>query len=391
MQADQMLALVYDKSTMPWDTTRGLEKRAVGRPVLDPGDDPRDADRVIIKTIYAGFCGSDRGIWNRNSFKGMIFESLKRQRATRRVIGHEMVGEVVEVGERAAAEYGLRPKDVVSTESHIICGVCYQCRIGQTHICANDTIIGIGQDGCFAEYVKLPAQTLWPTDPRKLDLRVAALQEPFGNAVHAASVADLRGKTVAVFGCGTIGLFVVMVARALGATRVVGIEPNAKNMAMARDLGADAVIPLDPSRIARNGWSSDKELVGAVREAFGGIGADVSLEMAGYNTSVNNAIQSTRRGGDVILFGLKQGNFRIQALDRMIVSGITLHSVIGRRLFQDWYTTRNLLEDRTNGIQDRILEVILGGGDAALMHAEDFAPDRFETILAAWPKPILQF
>ncbi len=391
MHADPMLALVYDKSTMPWDTTRGLEKRAVNRPRLDPAHDARDADRVIIKTLYAGFCGSDRGIWNRNAFKGMIFESLKRQRATARVIGHEMVGEVVEVGERAAAEHGLRPKDVVSTESHIVCGVCYQCRIGQTHICANDIIIGIGQDGCFAEYVKLPAQTLWPTDPRKLDLRVAALQEPFGNAVHAASVADLRGKTVAVFGCGTIGLFVVMVARALGATRVVGIEPNPKNRAMARQLGADEVISLDPGRIARNGWSSDKELVSAVREAFGGIGADVSLEMAGYNTSVNNAIQSTRRGGDVILFGLKQGNFRIQALDRMIVNGITLHSVIGRRLFQDWYTTRNLLEDRTNGIQERILEVILGGGDAALVHAEDFAPDRFEDVLAAWPKPILQF
>src|SRR6056297_4224094 len=100
-----MLALIYDKSTMPWDTTRGLEKRTIGRPVLDPGQDPRDADRVIIKTVYAGFCGSDRGIWSRNSFKGMIFESLKRQRATRRVVGHEMVGEVVEVGERAAAEY----------------------------------------------------------------------------------------------------------------------------------------------------------------------------------------------------------------------------------------------------------------------------------------------
>jgi len=391
VQPDQMLALVYDKSTMPWDTTRGFEKRAVFRPVLDPARDPRDADRVIIKVIYAGFCGSDRGIWSRSAFKGMIFESLKREQATTRVIGHEMVGEVVEVGGRAAAEHGLRPKDIVSTESHIICGVCYQCRIGQTHICANDIIIGIGQDGCFAEYIKLPAQTLWPTDPRKIDLRVAALQEPFGNAVHAASVADLRGRTVAVFGCGTIGLFVIMVARALGATRVIGIEPNPKNAAMARALGADDVIALDPARQARNGWSSDKELVGAVREAFGGIGADVSLEMAGFNTSVNNAIQSTRRGGDVILFGLKQGNFRIQALDRMIVNGITLHSVIGRRLFQDWYTTRNLLEDRSNGIQERIASVILGGGDEAVVHLDDFTPGGFEEVLAAWPKPLIRF
>jgi threonine 3-dehydrogenase len=391
VQPDQMLALVYDKSSMPWDSTRGFEKRAVPRPVLDPRRDPLDADRVIVKVLYAGFCGSDRGIWNRTAFKGMIFDSLKREEKTTRIIGHEMVGELVEVGERASGQFGYRPKDIVSTESHIICNVCYQCRIGQTHICANDIIIGIAQDGCFAEYLKLPAQTLWPTDPRKIDLKVASLQEPFGNAVHAASVADLRGKSVAVFGCGTIGLFVIMVARALGATRVIGVEPQAKNIAMARALGADDVIPVDLSQSARNGWSADKDLVRQVREAFGGIGADVSLEMAGFNPSVNNAIQSTRRGGDVILFGLKQGNFRIQAMDRMIVNGLTLHSVIGRRLFQDWYTTRNLLEDRSNGIQERILSEILGGAEEAVVHIEDFTAPGFEEILAAWPKPLIQF
>jgi len=391
LKHDQMLALVYDKSTMPWDQTRGFEKRAVPRPVLEPARDPGDADRVIIKVIYAGFCGSDRGIWSRVAFKGMIFDSLKREEKTVRVIGHEMVGEIVEVGDRAARTYGYRPKDIVSTESHIICNVCYQCRIGQTHICANDIIIGIGQDGCFAEYLKLPAQTLWPTDQRKIKLKVAAVQEPFGNAVHAATTADLRGKSVAVFGCGTIGLFVIMVARALGATRVIGIEPNPKNIAMARELGADDVIPLDAQHAAKNGWSADQDLVRQVREAFGGIGADVSLEMAGYNTSVNNAIQATRRGGDVILFGLKQGHFKIQALDRMIVNGIALHSVIGRRIFADWYTTRNLLEDQSNRIQQRIHDVILGGGEEAVVHIADFTPAGFEQTLAAWPKPLIQF
>lgn len=387
MNHDQMLSLVYDKSTMPWDNTRGFEPRVSTRPVLGPGDE----DHVIVKVIYAGFCGSDRGIWNRMAFKGMIFDSLKREGRTTRIIGHEMVGEIVEVGSRAVATYGYRPKDIVSTESHIVCNVCYQCRIGQTHICADDVIIGIGRDGCFAEYIKLPAQTLWPTNQRKIDLKVAAVQEPFGNAVHAASAADLRGKTVAVFGCGTIGLFAIMVARSLGATRVIGIEPQPKNIEMARELGADDVIPIDLSQSAKNGWSADKHLVSQVREAFGGIGPDVSLEMAGFNTSVNNAIQSTRRGGEVVLFGLKQGNFRIQAMDRMIVNGITLHSVIGRRLFRDWYTTRNLLEDRTNGIQNRILDVILGGGEEAVVHIQDFSFDEFEKTLAAWPKPLIQF
>jgi threonine 3-dehydrogenase len=115
------------------------------------------------------------------------------------------------------------------------------------------------------------------------------------------------------------------------------------------------------------------------------------MEMAGFNSSVNNAIQATRRGGEVILFGLKQGNFHVQAFDRMIVNGLTLHSVIGRRIFETWYITRNLLEDRTNGIQDRIYEVILGGGEDSVVHIDEFTPAGFEKTLADWPKPLIQF
>ena len=386
-----MKCLVYDKSSMPWDNSRGLVRQELPSPQLAESTHPEDAENVLVKVIYAGFCGSDRGIWNRTAFKGMIFDSLKREHKTTRIIGHEMVGEIVAVGSRVTPNFGYQIKDIVSTESHIICGTCYQCRIGQTHICSQDTIIGIGRDGCFAEYIKLPANVLWPTDPRKIKMKVAALQEPFGNAVHACTVADLRGKTVAVFGCGTIGLFVIMVARALGATRVIGIEPKAANQKMASLLGADEVIPVQLSDNGSQAWGADKDLVAEVRKSCGGIGPDVAMEMAGFNTSVNNAIQSTRRGGEVILFGLKQGNFHIQAFDRVIVNGITLHSVIGRRIFETWYITRNLLEDRTNGIQDRIADVILGGGDDAVLHIDEFTPDAFEGLLAAWPKPLIQF
>ncbi len=391
MAAEMMKCLVYDKSSMPWDKTRGFQKREMPTPVLDERQDPEDAENVLVKVVYAGFCGSDRGIWSRTAFKGMIFESLKKNKNTTRIIGHEMVGEIVGVGSKVTSRYNLNIKDIVSTESHIICGNCYQCRIGQTHICDKDVIIGIGRDGCFAEYIKLPANVLWPTDPRKIKMKVAAIQEPFGNAVHACTTADLRGKTVAVFGCGTIGLFVIMVARALGATRVIGIEPNPGNVKMAKQLGADDVIQLDLSRSAPHGWSADKALVSQVREAFGGIGADVSMEMAGFNSSVNNAIQSTRRGGEVILFGLKQGNFHIQAFDRLIVNGITLHSVIGRRIFETWYIGRNLLEDKSNGIQEKISNIILGGGDNSVVHIDEFTPESFEDTLKAWPKPLIQF
>ena len=386
-----MKALVYDKSAMPWDKTEGFVRRDMPRPALDETADPTDGDNVVVKMIYAGFCGSDRGIWHRTAFKGHIFESLKREGATTRIIGHELVGEIVEVGSRVPARFGYRPKDIVSSESHIICGTCHQCQIGQTHICARDSIIGISRDGCFAEYIKLPARVLWPTDKKKIKLKVAAIQEPFGNAVHACMTADLRGKTVGVFGCGTIGLFVIIVAKALGATRVIGLEPVAKNREMALAVGADVVIPLDMTRAKKNGWAADKDAVQAVRDEARGIGVDVALEMAGFNNSVNNAIQSTRRGGEVVLFGLKQGNFHIQQFDRVIVNGLTLHSVIGRRIFGTWVVTRNLLEDKANGIQKHIHQVILNGGDDTIVHIDDFEPGSFAKKLAEWPKLLIQF
>ncbi len=386
-----MQCLVYDKSSMPWDRTRGFIRQDLPQPHLDESHNPSDAEAVLIKVIFAGFCGSDRGIWNRTAFKGMIFDSLKREHQTTRIIGHEMVGEIIATGSRVQSRWGYSPKDIVSTESHIICGTCYQCRIGQTHICSQDVIIGIGRNGCFAEYIKLPANVLWPTDSRKIGMKVAALQEPFGNAVHACTTADLRGKTVAIFGCGTIGLFAIMVAKALGATRIIGVEPKASNREMAHALGADEVFPLEIDPDHPHSWAANKAVVAHVRQACRGIGADVAMEMAGFNSSVNNAIQSTRRGGEVIFFGLKQGNFHIQAFDRVIVNGLRLHSVIGRRIFETWYTTRNLLEDRSNGIQDNIHDVILGGGDDAVVHIEDFQKELFENTLAAWPKPLIQF
>ena len=132
-------------------------------------------------------------------------------------MGHELLGEVVEVGAEAYRDYGLRPGDIVAAESHIVDDTCYQCRVGDKHVCATAQIIGISVDGCFSELVKLPGKTLWPTDLTKIRPEVAVLQEPFGNAVHACTKVNLRGQSVAIIGLGTIGLFAVPIARALGA------------------------------------------------------------------------------------------------------------------------------------------------------------------------------
>jgi threonine 3-dehydrogenase len=386
---DSMWALTYNRKTDPWEKTTGLRRTEVPRPVLDEAKDYRDSGMVLIRTRFAGFCGSDRGIWFRRAFGDMILKSLDRDKKDVRVVGHELLGEVVSVGSMAAREHGFQPGDTVSAESHIVCGTCYQCRIGDNHVCADDLIIGISTDGCFAEYVKLPARGLWRTDTRRIRPEVAALQEPFGNAVHACTKVNLRGKRVAILGCGTIGLFAVAVAKALGARSVIGVEPMPSHIAMAKELGADHVIA--PRNMENVTYEHDPELAKEVRKLTEGVGVDVALEMSGMPTSVNNAIACVRRGGDVILFGLKSGDQVIEDFDRVIVDGISLHSVVGRRIFETWHITRNLLENRDPNIHDKIWEVILNKGQGTMTPFDEFERGTFEQMIKTHPKVILKF
>jgi threonine 3-dehydrogenase len=389
-QGEEMWALVYDADRDKWDKSRGFRRERVLRPTIDPND-PRDAEAVILKLKYTGFCGSDAGIWFRTSFKNMIHDSLKQEGKTTRVIGHEVLGEVVEVGAVAGAHYGYKKGDLMASESHITCGRCHQCLIGQRHVCTDERIIGISRDGGFAEYIKLPANVLWRTDPNKIRPEVAAIQEPFGNAVHASTAVDLRGKTIAMFGCGAIGQFTIMISKALGASRIIGIEPNPINADLARKLGADEVITFKPHADKGNGWKSDPEVVEAVVKFSGRDGVDVAMEMAGYNSSVNNALQSVCRGGDVVLFGLKSGDFKIQDFQRTIVKGVRIQSVIGRRLFETWEITKNLLEAKENGIQDKIWNLMLNKGKDTIVDARDFDPAAFEKKIGTHPKLIIRW
>jgi len=384
---ESMTALVYDRGEGAWETTRGLIKTTVPSPRLVSGVGT-DESSVIIRPLYAGFCGSDRGIWFRKSFKDMICGSLDGESREQRVIGHEMLGEIVATGRRAQRKYGYFPGDIVSTESHIMSGACYQCRVGDTHVCAEDKIIGISLDGCFSEYIKLPAKSLWRTDLTKIRPEVAAVQEPFGNAVHACTKVDLRGKTVAIFGTGTIGLFAVLVARGLGAGRILGIDPNPKHAAMALELGADDV--LQPDVAGSDPVASDPAVAEWVRNATGGRGADVTLEMSGYNSALNNAIASTRRGGDVILFGIRDGQMVIDQFSKLVMNGIALHSVVGRQIFETWMVTRSLLEDRSNRIQDLVWEVILNRGEGTIVELEDWEKSSFEESISNHPKMVIR-
>ncbi|TNE91075.1 MAG: theronine dehydrogenase [Deltaproteobacteria bacterium] len=384
-----MWALTFDRSREDWDSSTGLVKERVPVPELVEGPQSRDHSQVIVKVRYAGFCGSDRSIWWRKAFGDSILGSLEEEGRDKRIVGHELLGEIVAVGSRVTAKYGYKPGDIVSTESHIVCGTCTQCRMGQAHVCANNRTIGFATDGAFAEYIKLPAKALWRTDISRIRPEVAAIQEPFGNAVHACQVSDLRGKSVAILGTGTIGLFAVLIARAMGARQVIGVEPDPKHRAMAEQLGADEVIvpgPLDPE----NPWKSDPSVIARVKELTRGQGVDVAMEMAGLNASVNNALKITRPGGQVVLFGIRAGNMVLEDSDKVVLNGLQLHGVVGRKLFATWEMTRALLE-ADNGIQDAIWDVILNRGEGAMVSIADWEKESFEDMIRANPKPLIDF
>lgn len=386
----EMNALTFDRSREDWGTSTGLVKERIPAPVLIEPNDGADRSNVIIEVMYAGFCGSDRGIWWRKAFGDMIDESLTAEGKDKRVVGHELLGRIVEVGSRVTQKYGLKAGDIVSTESHIICGVCHQCRVGDEHVCARDKIIGISTDGCFAERLMLPAKSLWPTDLNKIRPEVAAVQEPFGNAVHACQVADLRGQTVAILGCGTIGLFATLVARGLGAGKIIGVEVNPKHAEMARKLGCDEVIvPNMPPKDTP--WASDPELHARILELTDGVGVDVAMEMAGFNSSLNNAIRITRRGGHVVAFGVKNGNAVLENVHRVVMNGIQIHGVVGRQIFGTWEITKNLLESTGNGIQKAVWDVILNRGEGTLVDIDDWERDAFEQVISNNPKALIRF
>jgi threonine 3-dehydrogenase len=384
---DVMRALTFDRSRESWEGSTGMVLERVPRPTLEGVD---DLAQVVIKVRYAGFCGTDRGIWARKSMTDMVLGSLDRDGTDKRIFGHELLGEIVEVGDLVFPQYGYQVGDVVSTESHIVCDACTQCRLGQHHVCANEQIIGVSRDGCFADYVKLPAKAIWPTDLSRIRPEVAAVQEPFGNAVHACQITDLRGKSVVILGTGTIGLFAVLVAKGMGARRVIGVDPDPDRRKMAADLGADHVLaPAAPNPEAPH--RADRELAAKIHELTDGDGADVVLEMAGFPSSVNNAIRCVRRGGDVVLFGLRSGDLVVEDFHRIIMNGVQLHGVVGRRIFQTWEMTKSLLEQTDNGVQQAVWEIILHRGEGSIVDIDDFEPASFERTMAAFPKPLIRF
>ncbi len=302
------------KALMKVAPAEGAELREVPIPQIGP-------DEVLIRVQATSICGTDLHIyfwdpWAASRIKPpMIF-------------GHEVAGEVVEVGSQVK---GIRVGDFVSVETHIACGTCYQCRTGQKHLCANLKIVGVDTDGAFAEYLKVPYENAWKNDP-SLPPEIATLQEPFGNAVYTTLAEDVAGKQVAVFGGGPIGLMAVGVARASGASDIFLVEPTPLRRELGRTMGANHLIdPLQDDPVAY------------ILDHTHGKGVDVFLEMSGAPKALEQGFQALRKGGRASLLGIFPEPFEVDINNLIVFKGATIYGINGRIMFDTWYRASELL------------------------------------------------
>jgi threonine 3-dehydrogenase len=269
-------------------------------------------DEVLIRVRRAGVCGTDVHIyewdeWARGRCKPPF------------IVGHEFAGDVVAVGKLVT---DVAEGDRVTAEGHIVDGRCPLCRTGNAHVCPYTKIIGVDRNGCFAEYIAMPATNVWHLDdPVSYD--VGGIHDPMGNAFHTALTADIPGATVLVTGCGPIGLFAVGICRAAGASRIIASDVNDTRLALARRMGAHEVVhPGDAER--------------AVRAATGGLGVDVVLEMSGVPSAIHQAFALVRVGGRVQMLGIPATPMDVNFATEVIFKGITIYGVVGRRMYDTW-------------------------------------------------------
>jgi threonine 3-dehydrogenase len=294
---------------------RGLSMESAPVPAIGAAD-------VLVRVKTASICGTDLHIygWDRWS-QGRIKPPL--------TLGHEFCGVVERVGEDVTA---VMAGDFVSAEMHVNCGHCHQCRLGEAHICQNLRIIGIDQDGAFAEFVKIPASNIWRLDPA-IPEHYGAILDPLGNAVHTVLAGPIAGQTVLVTGCGPIGLMSIAVAKACGSSTVFATETNENRRAMAKKMGADVV--LNPAA---------EDAVGKILADTKGTGVDALLEMSGNPTAIQQGFKALRAGGRASLLGIPTESVPLDLVNDVIFKGATVQGIYGRRMYGTWVQMTALLK-----------------------------------------------
>lgn len=309
---------------------------------------------VLIKVRASAICGSDLHLWQWDeSIRGKLMKASDSFKHGV-ISGHEFCGHVVEVGKDVKTimddpSVKLAVGDFVSAESHVVCGKCYQCLHGEKHVCVNDKIIGFDRDGCFARYIALDASCVWKNDA-DLPFEIAAIQEPLGNAMHAAAHFPLKDQRVVIYGLGPIGMFCAVIAVIHGAKKIIAIEASPTRIGIAKEIGVSNIIETKIIPMADEKARAEERarIVKAVKDAAGEDGPDVALEMSGHADAMVNAIKCLRRGGKLIAFGLP----KIQAFTfdnysgDVIFNGLTVQGIIGRRIYDTWYKVRDLVRNK---------------------------------------------
>ena len=269
---------------------------------------------VLIKVDRTGICGTDVHIYKWDDW-------AKKTIPVPMVVGHEFVGEVVEVGSNVL---DFHPGEIVSGEGHVVCGRCRNCLAGRRHLCNKTQGIGVNRPGAFAEYIALPMTNVWHHAP-DIDKDIASIFDPFGNAVHTALTFPVLGEDVLITGAGPIGLMAAAVVRHAGARHVVITDVNEWRLSLARKLGVTRAVNVSKEKLT----DVQKEL--GIVEGF-----DVGLEMSGSPTALRDMLRAMCHGGKIAMLGIPTEQVAID-WNTVVFNMLTIKGIYGREMYETWY------------------------------------------------------
>jgi threonine 3-dehydrogenase len=304
---NRMKALVKSRAE------RGIWLEEIAEPAIGIND-------VLIRVRYTGICGTDVHIYQWDTW-------AQKTIPVPMAIGHEFVGEIVEVGSNVNDFY---PGDIVSGEGHVVCGRCRNCLAGRRHLCAHTLGVGVNRPGAFAEFISLPMTNIWRHDPG-INQEVAAIFDPFGNAVHTALSFPVLGEDVLITGAGPIGMMAIPVVRHAGARHIVVTDMNPFRLDLARKMGATLAVNPTETPIA----DVQKQL--GMLEGF-----DVGLEMSGYAEALRDMVANMSHGGKIAILGIPAKEM-LMDWRQVIFNMLTIKGIYGREMYETWYKMSVLL------------------------------------------------
>lgn len=307
-------------------TMRGIckMKPGVGAEYREDLPIPQIKDNeVLIKVHATAICGTDVHLYHWNEY------AQKRMTNLPMVFGHETAGEIVEIG-KSVTGYHIGQR--ISVETHIPCNQCWQCKNGNPHICENQRVFGVTEPGAFAEYAAVPKDCIVPLDDA-ISYEMGAMLEAMGAGVHGVEVADVKGKTVLVSGCGPIGLMVVGACKVHGAKQIIACDLIEEKLEIAKVMGADITVN-----------SREVDLPAFVRSQTEGVGADAVIDITGNPHAIRAGLKAVRKGGIFVSVGLPDGEVGINLTEDIIYREVIYTGVSGRLMFETWEDCMKILQ-----------------------------------------------